>query len=452
MDYHPLAADHYALHLGEVNSTRSVLANEDIYNADGMLLVKKGAAISPEVARRMANFKLLRPLESGVSIAHEIDGPQLHKELTQLLRSDTTLHSLCHGQGLLLLLQNQCNHYQQYAPLHQKITVLAERMPQIYRRSLQGAVFCLLMGKQMRLTASEIDAVFLAALGQDIGMLHINPALPLCDRRDLTDEQWRQLQAHPVISQKILRTMPGMPPQVCRAVLEHHESCDGTGYPFRKSGAELCQLGQLVALADRVVLTYQARLRPRGDSWRQLIPMLQMNSQAHYYQNYAALINLLRTSETTAEQPRAEGDLVALVDSLLDRIALLQYGFQLLIKPMSTLDRSEASAYSRSLVLAYTRITLVVRGSGLLEESYCRWLRFVRAEQDMNTLGELREASLMLEELANHLHRLCQLIDVYPAGGATPMAKLQGQIAPWRDKLAEHLDAEPDVSAGQLCD
>jgi HD-GYP domain-containing protein (c-di-GMP phosphodiesterase class II) len=440
MDYNPLAAEHYAGHLGEVNGTRSVLANEDIFNADGMLLVKKGTEISPEVARRIANFKLLKPLESGISIANEIDGAHLHKDLARVLRGDTILRNLCHGQGLMLLMQNQCNHYQQYAPLRQKMTVLAERMPDVYQRSLQSAILCLLMAKHMRFTAQEIDAVFLAALGQDIGMLHIDPALPSRDRRELTDEQWRQVQAHPLISQQILKAMPGVSPQVCRAVLEHHESCDGSGYPLSKTGPELSQLGQLIALANRAVQTYHARLRPRGDSWWHLIPMLQMNSQAHFYQNFAALINVLRTTNPAPQTNSGGVDLVTLVDSLLERIALLQYGYRLLAKPMAALDRSESSVYTRSLILAYTRITLVVRGSGLLEESYCRWLRYVRAEQDTNTLAELRETSLMLEELANHLHRLCQLIAVYPTGGPASMAKLQSQIAPWKDRLAEHME------------
>jgi putative nucleotidyltransferase with HDIG domain len=436
-EYNPLAVDAYAGHLAEVNRRREVAATEDIYNSDGLLLVKKGTPITPDITRRIINFKLQRSLESSVSIANEIDGNRLHKEFASLLRQDQALYNLSHRQGLDLVLQSQCNRVQQYPFLRQKLTVLVERMPELYQRSLHAALLCLMMARQMRLPDEDVDAVFLAALVHDIGMLHINPEL-VFRQGSLTPEEWRQIQAHVVIGQKILEAAPGVPSAVSRAVLEHHERCDGTGYPAQLQGKELGQLGQMINLADSVVAVYENRLKPRGDQWRDMIPMLQMSGHSYFYRNYAALITLLRNSDEVTPTSGSVS-LTQLVDKLVEQITLFQSCFHLLHEPLKSLH-SSSERNSRALINVYAHVTLAVRGSGVLEESYCSWLKHVRAQRLTEVMAELRELHLMLEELAFHLHRLCRMVGVYPTADNLVMSQLKAQLEPMLNQLARLID------------
>lgn len=434
IDYNPLAVDAYASHLAAVGSARAVTASADIYNSEGALLVKKGTPISVEITRRIVNFKLTKPIEASVNIANDIDSHQLQRDFNELLRSDTTLQQLFYRQDLALALQSQCNYYQQFPFIRQKVTVLAERMPKLYQRSLESCLLCLLAAKQMRLPAAEIEVVFLAALVHDIGMLHIHPEL--VDRKGpLSPEEWRQMQAHALIGQKILQATPGVPAQVCRAVLEHHERCDGTGYPTRKQGEELSQLGQLIALADSAIAIYHHRLQPRGDDWRDLIPMLQMNGQAYFYRNYAALITILKVSSVEARGQEIPNQLSEVTEQLLDRIDLFRQCLQLLEPALRELKSDSACRETRALRQVYSHVTLAVHGSGILDSNYSVWLKQVTAQQLTGAQEELLEARLMLEELAFHLLRLYRMAYLFSAPGATALAPIKTQLELWSAKL-----------------
>lgn len=433
-DYNPLTVDAYASHLAAVSGERSVTASDDIYNSNGALLVKKGTPISTEITRRIVNFKLSKPIEASVNISNEIDSHQLQQDFSELLRSDATLQQLFYRQDLTLLLQSQCNYYQQFSFVRQKMTVLAERMPEVYQRSLEASLVGLLIAKQMRLPAAEIEVVFLAALVHDIGMLHINPKL--VDRKGaLAPEEWRQIQAHVLIGQKILQATPGIPVQVCRAVAEHHERCDGTGYPARKQGEELCQLGQLISLADSAIAIYHHRLQPRGDNWRDLIPMLQMNGQAYFYRNYAALITILKASNFETQRQENPSQLNELTEQLLERIELFRECLQLLEPSLRDLKADSSSREARALRQVYAYVTLAVHGSGILDGNYSSWLKQINAQQLIDAKEELIEARLMLEELAFHLQRLYRMACLYSSSGTTVLASINSQIETWATKL-----------------
>lgn len=434
-DYNPLTVDAYASHLAAVNTERAVTASEDIYNSEGVLLVKKGSSISVDTTRRIVNFKLSKPIEASVHITNEIDSHQLQRDFSELLRSDPTLQQLFYRQDLTLLLQSQCNYYQQFPLVRQKITVLAERMPKLYQRSLEASLLCLLTGKQMRLPAAEIEVVFLAALVHDIGMLHIDPEL-VDQNGALTPAQWRQIQAHALIGQKILQATPGIPAQVCRAVAEHHERCDGTGYPARKQGEELSQLGQLIALADSAIAIYHHRLQPRGESWRDLIPMLQMNGQAYFYRNYAALITLLKASSVTTQGLYEPSQLTELTEQLLKRIGLFRECLQLLEPALRELKAESNCREARALRQVHAHVTLAVHGSGILDSNYTLWLKQVGAQPLIDVRGELLEARLMLEELAFHLHRLYRMACLFSASRTTTLTPINSQLETWSTKLS----------------
>ncbi len=433
-DYNPLAVDAYASHLAAFSGERAVTASDDIYNSEGALLIQKGTPISAQITRRIVNFKLSKPIEASVNISNEIDSHQLQRDFSELLRSDATLQQLVYRQDLTLLLQNQCNYYQQFSFVRQKITVLAERMPKVYQRSLEASLVCLLIAKQMRLPAAEIEVVFLAALVHDIGMLHINPEL-VDQKGALAPEDWRQIQAHALIGQKILQATPGIPAPVCRAVAEHHERCDGTGYPARKQGEELSQLGQLIALADSAIAIYHHRLQPRGDSWRDLIPMLQMNGQAYFYRNYAALITLLKASNFEAQRQQKPGQLNELTQQLLERIVLFRECLQFLEPTLRDLKTDSSCRETRALRQVHAHVTLAVYGSGILDGNYSGWLKQITAQQQMDAKGELLEARLMLEELAFHLQRLYRMAALFSASSTTALTLPNSQFEEWSTTL-----------------
>ncbi|MFJ7310252.1 HD-GYP domain-containing protein [Peribacillus frigoritolerans] len=75
--------------------------------------------------------------------------------------------------------------------------------------------------------------VYQAAIGgclADCGMAKLPPRL-LNKRGSLTADDYKEIQAHPIFSYKMIKDSSSIKDSVKVAVLEHHGRLDGTGYP-----------------------------------------------------------------------------------------------------------------------------------------------------------------------------------------------------------------------------
>src|SRR3569623_1739779 len=86
ISYTEEATDHYAEHLAEVNKETDVVATEDIYNKHGVLVARRGARIDHGAAKRLAQHKLLRPIEEQVELKDSLDNRFLYESVGQLLK------------------------------------------------------------------------------------------------------------------------------------------------------------------------------------------------------------------------------------------------------------------------------------------------------------------------------------------------------------------------------
>lgn len=412
-DMHELLNDGvYAAHLAEMNETREVIASEDIFNARGVMLVKKGSPITPKVTRAIIEFKLTKPLQDTISIAQEVGASDLLKAFMTLLQQDMTLRMMHERYKMHELLDQQCKHYDTFPLLRQKVTVMSERLPETYQRTLYSAWLGLLIAKEMRLPPQDIAIVFLAALSHDIGMLHISPDI-LDKKGKLSAEEWRQIQAHVVIGQKILAAIKEVPQQVCIAVLEHHERCDGTGYPLGKMENELSLAGQIIALTDSVVAIYINRFKPEGRGWRELIPVLQMNSQAFLYRNYEVLVTILRRSNLPSAQVISGNSMPGFIMDVIQANRSLKIAFDEVNKTMRNLGFTHGDRKLHALQNVLIHIATAVNGSGIFEDSFVAWLEQVRDQRMTGAYVDVENVFLMQEEVNFHLQRLSRMMQIY---------------------------------------
>jgi HD-GYP domain-containing protein (c-di-GMP phosphodiesterase class II) len=96
--------------------------------------------------------------------------------------------------------------------------------------------------------AMQLDCVRRAGLVHDIGKVVI-PDRILQKEGTLTDDEFRLVRMHPVLGASILGRMPGMEDLVA-AVLYHHESWDGSGYPDGISEEDIPTESRMILVAD----------------------------------------------------------------------------------------------------------------------------------------------------------------------------------------------------------
>ena len=125
---------------------------------------------------------------------------------------------------------------------------LDARDPYTAGHSERVSALAVLIGRQMELSAAELDVLRLGALLHDIGKIGLSDAI-LRKPGPLTVEEYDQLKRHPGQGARILRQVPFLAPHIPIVEL-HHERPDGRGYPFGLRGDEIPVAARIVHVAD----------------------------------------------------------------------------------------------------------------------------------------------------------------------------------------------------------
>lgn len=105
-----------------------------------------------------------------------------------------------------------------------------------------------IVASTMGLSISEQVVARRAGLMHDLAKVGIGADM-LSRPARLSDLLFEAIKAHPKVGYDML-TKVGAHPEVARAVLEHHERYDGSGYPKKSKGDEISIVGQIIGLVD----------------------------------------------------------------------------------------------------------------------------------------------------------------------------------------------------------
>lgn len=121
------------------------------------------------------------------------------------------------------------------------------------------------LGEWAGLPEDRIAVLDLGALLHDVGKVGIADAV-LGKKGVLDDEEFQEMQKHPVYGDRILRPIRSLR-DVADIARSHHERWDGRGYPFGQRGEAIPLEGRIVGIAD----AYDAIVTKR--SYKPAIPV-----------------------------------------------------------------------------------------------------------------------------------------------------------------------------------
>lgn len=105
-----------------------------------------------------------------------------------------------------------------------------------------------MMPQLLNVTKKLIDAIYLAGLLYDIGMVYI-PMEVIHKPDKLTPEEMELVKEHPKIAEKILHHI-SLFKNILPIIRHHHEAYDGGGYPDGLSGEQIPIGARVLAIAD----------------------------------------------------------------------------------------------------------------------------------------------------------------------------------------------------------
>jgi len=120
-------------------------------------------------------------------------------------------------------------------------------------------VLSLVLGKSHGgLNIAQLKVLGLGALLHDVGQLRL-PLNFIKKRTPYSEQDQKLIRIHPEMGVAFLNQLPAIPDEAKRAVLEHHERLDGSGYPRHLQAPSLSLLSQIIGIAD----TYDAQISGR---------------------------------------------------------------------------------------------------------------------------------------------------------------------------------------------
>lgn len=426
---------HFTQAVAQMGEHQAVVACRPIFNSQGLKVVDKGAAINLGLYDRLMQHVLAAPLEESVVSANAVNGDALRRTAAAIMDELPFFGRLApEGPARKLML-----HVIESVPLPEamalQLTVARDVRPEIYFNLVRTALMAVWLSNNAPLM-SRYDLSMAAAVGllHDIGMLHVDPLL-LQPAHRLNRDQRRQLYSHPLLSTALVERHHQYPREVVRAVSEHQEYLDGSGYPRNLSGDAISPLGRVACLAQAVAAMFAPG---RSAPEMQLSVLLRLNAHRYDPDMSVRVLSMV--------QPQLDV-LSAAVEPLDDPIALLGEIDAILAQLPLDLSGDGALTPARSegmlLVVDHgTKLRRALAGVGAVPEQLAQ---LGAAAQDEGVREELtllvREALWQLRTLGREARRRWRS----EAGEAYPQPLQQ-----WLNRIDQLVSAAADALPSQM--
>ena len=128
----------------------------------------------------------------------------------------------------------------------------------VYTHSVNVAMYCISYGTQMKMDKADIRALGVGGMFHDLGLSRI-PQEIVYKKGGLDEEEMGNVQEHPKIAVEILEGMKRYGTPVMQIVEQHHEDCNGSGYPNGANKKDISLLSRICKVAD----VYDSMVSPR---------------------------------------------------------------------------------------------------------------------------------------------------------------------------------------------
>lgn len=233
----------------EASETRRIIAASDIFDLAGTKLWARHQPVSAELQRKLMDRKLREPLEACLVAEDGVTPAALVQALERLVEADTRLAPLLRPHAAKLVREAAHLHLHPVAQLLLSATQAAR--PASFEHAIAGmglaGALMLAHGGQ----TPEVRLAMLAGLLHDLGEMYVAPEHGEAEAdRELDALSYRQLVVHPHVGLLLIAQLTNYPGSVARAVVEHHERLDGSGYPHARQADAMSPLGRLLAVTE----------------------------------------------------------------------------------------------------------------------------------------------------------------------------------------------------------
>jgi hypothetical protein len=239
-----------------------------VYDSSGNLLLRQGHVIQTNAQlEQLFERGLFKPRVIRKAIEETLedtrarnpfaDYPKLLKSLEVTLTSITDREP--NARSLLLDLTRMITRMCEEAPdASLGLIHLYCIEPGFLEQILFYGILCHFIAREFGLSETRSSVLTAAALTANLALVPVADKLN-ASRKVLSDQQREVIRTHPERSGKALEAAGIDNQLLLRAVLQHHERADGSGYPRRLSGTDILPEAEIIALAERYIAMISRR-------------------------------------------------------------------------------------------------------------------------------------------------------------------------------------------------
>lgn len=231
------------------SETRRIIAATDIFDIAGTKLWARDQPVSAALQRKLLDRQLRQPLESCLVAEDGVTPATLVQSMQTFVEGDSPLAPLLRTHAARLT--REATHL----PLHPAVQLLLTAGQTARPRSFDHAVAAMALSGALMAgrggETAEIRLAMLCGLLHDLGEMYIAPEHGEAEAdRELDFVSYQQLVVHPHVGRLLVTQLTNYPGVIARAIGEHHERLDGSGYPHALDGDSTSQLGRLLAVVE----------------------------------------------------------------------------------------------------------------------------------------------------------------------------------------------------------
>ncbi|WP_374567421.1 HD-GYP domain-containing protein [Ideonella sp.] len=257
-----VANQHALATILEASQTKSIIASRDIFDISGIKLWARDQPVSSALQRRLLDRQLRNPLESCLLAEDGVTAHTLVRAFEEQLERGGPLAALVRPHAGRILKEAA------HLPLHSVpqllLTASQASRPEAFDHAVQAMALCGAMMDAHGGGVAELRMALLCGLLHDLGEMYIDPRHGEADAdRELDFVSYQQLVVHPHVGHLLIAQLTNYPGALSRAIAEHHERLDGSGYPHGLQRDEVSALGRMLAVAEVTLATLRHAERPQ---------------------------------------------------------------------------------------------------------------------------------------------------------------------------------------------
>lgn len=242
----------------EASQTKSIIASRDIFDISGTKLWARDQPVSGALQRKLLDRQLRNPLESCLLAEDGVTSQTLVQSTRALLAADDPLATLVRPHAARLAQEVP------HLPLHSVAQLLLTAGQASRPETFDHAVRAMLLAGALMASSggrvAELRLAMLCGLLHDLGEMYIDPRFGEADAdRALDFQSYQHLVVHPHVGQLLVTQLTDYPASIARAVAEHHERLDGSGYPHGLHKDAQSPLGRLLAVTETSLAVLRGR-------------------------------------------------------------------------------------------------------------------------------------------------------------------------------------------------